>query len=38
MAVGLSGRLWEMSDIVALIDAAAEPPKPRGPYKKRAVV
>ncbi len=33
MAAGITDRLWEMSDIVALIDAAS-PPKKRGPYKK----
>ena len=35
MAAGISTRLWEMADIVALIDAAAGEPKKRGPYKKR---
>jgi IS1 family transposase len=35
MAAGVSGRLWEMSDIVALIDAQAGEPKKRGRYKKR---
>lgn len=36
MAAGVSKTLWSMADIVALIDAAAPAPKPRGPYKKRA--
>ena len=35
MAAGISGRLWEMSDIVALIDAREEAPKKRGPYQPR---
>jgi IS1 family transposase len=35
MAAGVSERLWEMSDIVALIDAREEAPKMRGPYKPR---
>ena len=35
MAAGVTGRLWEMEDIVALIDASAPEPKKRGPYKKR---
>ncbi len=35
MAAGVTGRLWEMEDIVALIDAAAPETKKRGPYKKR---
>jgi IS1 family transposase len=34
-AAGVTDRLWEMSDIVALIDAAEGEPKKRGPYKAR---
>jgi hypothetical protein len=37
MAAGISKTLWTMEDVVAMIDARAEPPKPRGPYKKRAL-
>ena len=36
MAAGISSRLWEMTDIVALIDGREAPPKKRGPYKKKA--
>ena len=35
MAAGLSKTLWSMEDVVALIDARAEPAKKRGPYKPR---
>lgn len=35
MASGLSKTLWSMADVVALIDAVAEPAKKRGSYKKR---
>ena len=35
MAAGLSATLWSMEDVVALIDAQAEAPKARGPYKPR---
>jgi len=34
-AAGLIKSAMTVSDIVALIDAGAEPPKPRGPYKPR---
>ncbi|MFM9976731.1 MAG: IS1 family transposase [Sphingomonadaceae bacterium] len=37
MAAGITNRLWSLDDIVAKIDAMAPAPKPRGPYKKRAV-
>ena len=38
MAAGISDRLWEIGDIVTLIEKAEAraPKKPRGPYKKRA--
>jgi IS1 family transposase len=38
MAAGVSDHLWEVSDIVALIDAAEAPVAKRGPYKKRVAV
>ncbi|GIL03234.1 MAG: transposase [Alphaproteobacteria bacterium] len=38
MAAGVTGKLWEVSDIVALIEAKeAEKPAVRGPYKKRQI-
>jgi IS1 family transposase len=38
MAAGIADRLWEVSDIVALVEAqvAKTVPMKRGPYKKRA--
>ena len=35
MAAGVSDRLWEVADIVALVDAAEAKPAKRGPYRKR---
>ena len=35
MAAGVSDRLWDVSDIVALVEAREAPPTKRGPYKKR---
>ena len=37
MAAGIEGKLWDMTDVVALIDAREAPAKPRGPYKARAI-
>jgi hypothetical protein len=36
MAVKVTDRLWSMDDVVALTDAAAPKPGPRGPYKNAA--
>ncbi len=35
MAVGVSDRLWEVADIVALVEAGEAPAKKRGTYRKR---
>ncbi len=36
MAAGVTDRLWEIGDIVKLVEDREEAPKPRGPYKKRS--
>jgi hypothetical protein len=36
MAADISDHLWTVEELVERIDAMAPPPKPRGPYKKRA--
>lgn len=36
MAAGVTDRLWEMTDLVAIVDAVEAAPKKRGPYKKRS--
>lgn len=39
MAAGVADRLWEIGDIVALVEAVeAEQPRKRGPYKKKGGV
>ena len=35
MEAGVTNQLWEIGDIVRLIDDATPPPGPRGPYRKR---
>ncbi len=37
MEAGLTDRLWDIKDIVALIDADEPAPKKRGPYKKKEI-
>jgi hypothetical protein len=36
MAAGVKEKLWELSDLVALIDEWAPKPGTRGPYKRQA--
>jgi hypothetical protein len=36
MAAGVTDRLWDIGDIVDLVDAAEGEPKKRGRYRKRA--
>ena len=38
MAAGVTDKLWEMADLVAVLEAGEQAPKKRGPYKKRAAV
>ncbi len=35
MEAGLTDRLWDNADLVALVDANEPAPKKRGPYIKR---
>jgi IS1 family transposase len=35
MAAGVTDRLWDIGDIVKLVEEAEGPSKPRGPYKKQ---
>ena len=37
MAAGVTGRLWKVADIVALVEAADAPAKKRGSYDKKSV-
>jgi hypothetical protein len=37
MAAGVSKTLWEIDDIVKLVESAEAKPAKRGPYKKREV-
>ena len=38
MAAGVTDRLWEIRDIVALVEAADAPAKKRGSYKDRSAI
>lgn len=38
MAAGVTDRLWDVEDLVALVEAAEPAPKKRGPYKPRKKV
>ena len=35
MEAGVTDRLWEIADVVDMVEAAAPKPRPRGPYRKR---
>jgi IS1 family transposase len=37
MAAGVTDKLWDMADLVAVVEAAQAKPGKRGPYKKREV-
>lgn len=37
MAAGVTNRVWDVKDVVAIIEAAEPAPAKRGPYQKRAV-
>ena len=37
MAAGVTDRLWEIADVVDMVEAAAPKPGPRGPYRKRQI-
>jgi IS1 family transposase len=36
MAAGVTDHVWSVADIVAMIEAAEQPPAKRGPYKRKA--
>lgn len=36
MAADVTDRLWSIEELIERVDAMTPPPKPRGPYKKRA--
>jgi hypothetical protein len=35
MAAGVADHLWEMADLVRVVEAAERKPGKRGPYRKR---
>ena len=37
MAAGVTDKLWEISDIVAILEAAEPKPGKRGHYKKKSI-
>jgi hypothetical protein len=37
MAAGIADRLWDMTDIIAIMDMREEPPKRPATYRKRSV-